>query len=95
MSKSDLSLSIKKIFGGSSSESLILFKGLGRNDNKIIIASLNNRVIAEVVLSTIFGWVEQSLNKRALADVGDDPEDMTALTSDHFRLGSENANFLS
>ena len=36
--------------------------------------------------------VEQTLNARPLTAVSDDPEDLTALTPNHFLLGQENAS---
>ena len=36
--------------------------------------------------------VEQTLNARPLTAVSDDPEDLTALTTNHFLLGQENAS---
>ena len=36
--------------------------------------------------------VEQTLNARPLTAVSDDPEDLTALTPNHFLLGRENAS---
>ena len=36
--------------------------------------------------------VEQTLNARPLTAVSDNPEDMTALTPNHFLLGQENAS---
>ena len=36
--------------------------------------------------------VEQTRNARPLTAVSDDPEDLTALTPNHFLLGRENAN---
>ena len=36
--------------------------------------------------------VEQTLNARPLTAVSDDPEDLTALTTNHFLLGRENAS---
>ena len=36
--------------------------------------------------------VEQTLNARPLISASDDPEDLTALTPNHFQLGRESAS---
>ena len=58
----------------------------------VMIAILDNRSITEKVLSTTMCLVEQTLNARPLTPVSDDPEDLTALTPNHFLLGQENAS---
>ena len=57
-----------------------------------MIAILNNRSFTENVLSSTMCLVEQTLNARPLTAVSDDPEDLTALTPNHFLLGRENAS---
>ena len=57
-----------------------------------MIAILDNRSLADEVLSTIMCLVEQTFNERPLTAVSDDPEYLTALTSNHFLLGGENAS---
>ena len=57
-----------------------------------MIAILDSRSFTEEVLSTTTCLVEQTLNARPLTAVSDDPEDLTALTPNHFLLGRENAS---
>ena len=57
-----------------------------------MIAILDNRSLTNKVLSTTIYLVEQTLNARTLTAVSDDPEDLTALTPNHFLLGQENAS---
>ena len=57
-----------------------------------MIAIVNNRRPNDEVLSTIMCLVEQTLNARPLTAVSDHPEDLTALTTNHFLLGRENAS---
>ena len=52
-----------------------------------MIAILDNRNLTDEVLSTTMCLVEQTLNARPLTVVSDDPEDLTALTTNHFLLG--------
>ena len=63
-----------------------------QNCKKIMIAILDNRSLADEILSTTMCLVEQILNVRPLTAVSDDPEDLTALTPNHFLLGRENAS---
>ena len=56
-----------------------------------MIAILYNRSLTDEVLSTTICLVEQTLNTRPLTAVSDDPEDLTALTANHFLFGRENA----
>ena len=55
-------------------------------------AILDNRSLANEVLSTTMRLVEQILNARPLTAVSDDPEDLTALMPNHFLLGQENVS---
>ena len=57
-----------------------------------MIATLNNRSLTDKVISTAMCLLEQTLNARPLTAVSDDPEDLTALTPNHFLLGRENAS---
>ena len=57
-----------------------------------MIAILDNRSLTDEVLSTTMCLVEQTLNASPLTAVSDDPEDLTALTPNHFLLGRENAS---
>ena len=54
-----------------------------------MIAILGNRSFAEEELSTTVYLVEQTLNARHQRAVSDDPEDLTALTPNHFLLEQE------
>ena len=67
-------------------------EGLVQSCKKFMIAILNNRSLADEVLSTTMCLVEQTLNARPLTAVSDDPEDLTALTPNHFLLGPESAS---
>ena len=53
---------------------------------KVMIAILDNRSFTDEVLSTTMCLVEQTLNARPLTAISDDPEDLTALTPNHFLL---------
>ena len=53
-----------------------------------MIAILDNRSFTDKVLSTTMCLVEQTLNARPLTAVSDDPEVLTALTPNHFLLGT-------
>ena len=55
---------------------------------------MDNRSLTDEVLSTTMCLVEQTLNARPLTAVSDDPEDLTALTPNHFLLGRENTTAL-
>ena len=57
-----------------------------------MIAIVDNRSLTHEVLSTTMCLVEQTLNARPLTAVTDDPEDLTALTTNHFLLGRENVS---
>ena len=51
------------------------------------MAIVGNRTLTDDVLSTTMCLVEQILNSRPLTSVSDDPEDLEALTPNHFLLG--------
>ena len=69
-----------------------IWERLVRNCKKNMIAILDNRSLAYKIRSTKMCLVEQTLNARPLTAVCDDPEDLTALTTNHFLLGRENAS---
>ena len=52
-----------------------------------MFAILGNRRLTLPVLTTTMCLVEQTLNARPLTSVSDDPEDLEALTPNHFLLG--------
>ena len=57
-----------------------------------MIAILKNRSLIDEVLSATMCFAEESLNARLLTAVSDHPEDLTAVTPNHFLLGRENAS---
>ena len=57
-----------------------------------MIAILDHRSFTDEVLSTTMCLVEQTLIARPLRAVSDNPEDLTAITPNHFLLGRENAS---
>ena len=69
-----------------------VWERLVQSCKKVRIAILDNRSLNDEVLSTTMCLVEQTLNARPLTAVSDDPEDMTALTPNHFLLGRENSS---
>ena len=69
-----------------------ILERLVQSCKKVMIAILDNRSLTDEVLSTTMCLVEQTLNARPLTAVSDDPEDLTALTPNHFLLGRENAS---
>ena len=66
-----------------------IWERLNQICKKVMIAILDNRSLTDEVLSTTTGLVEQTLNARPLTAVSDDPENLTALTRNHFLLGQE------
>ena len=64
-----------------------IWERLVRSCKKAMFAILGNRHLTLLVLTTTMCLVEQSLNSRPLTSVSDDPEDLEALTPNHFRLG--------
>ena len=58
-----------------------------RSCKKAILAIVPNRTLTHDILSTTMCLVEQILNSRPLTSVSDDPEDLEALTPNHFILG--------
>ena len=69
-----------------------VWERLDRSFKKVKIAILGNHSLKDEVFSTIMFLVEQTLNARTLTALSDDPEDLTALTSNHILLGRENAS---
>ena len=69
-----------------------IFERLVQSCKNVMIAILDNRSLTDEVLSTTMCLEEQTLNARPLTTVSDDPEDLTALTPNHFLLGQENAS---
>ena len=69
-----------------------IWERLVQSCKKVMTAILDNRSLTDEVLSTTMCLVEQTLNARPLTAVSDDPEDLTALTPNHFFLGRENAS---
>ena len=54
---------------------------------KVMVANLDNRSLTDEVPSTTMLLVEQTLNARPPTAVSDDPEDLSAVTPNHFLLG--------
>ena len=69
-----------------------IWERLVQSCKKVMIAILDNRSLTDEVLSTTMFLLEQTHNARPLTAVSDDPEDLTALTPNHFLLGRENAS---
>ena len=55
-----------------------------------MIAVLDGQSVTDDVLITTMCLVDQTLNARPLTSVSDDPDDLDALTPDHFFLGRAN-----
>ena len=64
-----------------------IWERLVRSCKKAMFAILGNRRLTLPVLTTTMCLVEQTLNARPLTPVNDDPEDLEALTPNHFLLG--------
>ena len=58
-----------------------------RSCKKTMMEMVGNRTMTDDVLSATMCLVEQILNSRPLTSVSDDPEDLEALTRNHFLLG--------
>ena len=58
-----------------------------RSCKKAMMAIVGNRTLTDDVLTTAICLVEQILNSRPLTSVSDDPENLEALTPNHFLLG--------
>ena len=59
---------------------------------KVLIATLDNRSLTDKVFIFTMCLIEQTLNRRSLTTVSDDPEDWTVLPPNQFLLGRENAS---
>ena len=64
-----------------------IWERLVRSCKKVMIAVLDGRSLKDDVLITSMFLVEQTLNARPLTSVSDDPDDLEALTPNHFLLG--------
>ena len=71
-----------------------IWERLAPSCKKLLIAMLDNRCLTVEVVSTTMCLVELTLNARHMTAVSDDPEDLTALITNHFLLGPENASAL-
>ena len=67
-----------------------IWERLVRSCKKAMIAVLDGRPLTDDVLITTMCLVEQTLNARPLTRVSDDPDDLEALTPNHFLLGRAN-----
>ena len=74
-----------------------IWERLLQSCKKVMIAILDNRSLTDEALSTTMCLVGQTLNAGPLTAVSDNPDDLTALTPNHFLLGRENvsASFMS
>ena len=66
-----------------------------RSCKRVFYCILGTRKLTDEVLSTTLCLVEQALNARPLTPVTDDPEDLEALTPNHFLLGCASASLPS
>ena len=64
-----------------------IWERLVRSFKKAMDAILGNRRLTLPVLTTTMCLVEQTLNSRPITAVSDDPDDLEALTPNHFLLG--------
>ena len=62
-----------------------------RSCKRVFYSILGNRRLTDETLSTTFCLVEQALNNRPLTPVSDDPNELEALTPNHFLLGRSSA----
>ena len=62
-----------------------------RSCKRVFYCILGTRKLTDEVLSTTLCLVEQALNARPITSVTDDPEDLEALTPNHFSLGCASA----
>ena len=67
-----------------------IWERLVRSCKKAMIAVLDGRSLTDDVLITTMCLVEQTLNARPLTSVTDDPDDLEALTPNHFLMGRAN-----
>ena len=64
-----------------------VWERLVRCCKKAMVSILRNRSLTDEVLTTTMSLVEQTLNARPITPASDDPEDLEALTTNHFNLG--------
>ena len=62
-----------------------------RSCKRVFYSILGNRRLTDETLCTTFCLVEQALNNRPLTPVSDDPNELEALTPNHFLLGRSSA----
>ena len=67
-----------------------IWERLARSCKKAMIPVLDGRSLTDDVLITTMCLVEQTLNARPLNSVSDDPDDLEALTPNHFLMGRNN-----
>ena len=67
-----------------------VWERLVRSCKRSMFAVLGNRRLTDETLNTTICIVEQTLNARPLTPVSDDPQDLEALTPNHFLLGRPN-----
>ena len=67
-----------------------IWERLVRSCKKAMIAVLDGQSLTDDVLLTTVCLVEQTLNARPLTNVSDDPDDLEALTPNHFLMGRAN-----
>ena len=68
---------------------------LVRSCKRVFYSILTPRKLTDEVLQTTFCLVEQSLNARPLTAVGSDPNEVEALTPNHFLIGQRSVSFPS
>ena len=67
-----------------------IWERLVRSCKKAMIAVLDGRSLTDDILITTMCLVEQTLIARPLTSVSDDPDDLEALTPNHFLMGRAN-----
>ena len=67
-----------------------VWESLVRCCKKAMVSVLGNGFLTDEVLTTTMYLVEQTLNARPITPASDDPEDLEALTPNHFILGLPN-----
>ena len=67
-----------------------VWERLVRSGKKAMVSILVNRSLTDEVLTTTMCLVEQTLNARPITPASDDPEDLEALTPNHFILRRAN-----
>ena len=94
--KIESDLAQKKIFRKFNPLGALHFGGIWERSvlscRKVLIAILENRSLADELLSTTMCLVEQTFNARPLTAVSDDPKVLTAVTPNHFLLEQENSS---